>query len=412
MDRHEAMSKLPRKVYLDNHATTPVDPQVLKAMLPFLQGSFGNAASRTHFFGWEAEDAVEKARKQVADIIGADVSEIVWTSGATESINLALRGTAYWLHEKGRRIVTIATEHKAVLHTLETLEQDGYQIVHVPVKKDGSIDLDRLFDAADPKLGTTIISVMFANNEIGTIYPIMEIGKWAKKNGVIFHVDAAQAVGKLEIDVDKMGIDLLSMSAHKLYAPKGVGALYIRSRKPRVKPQALIYGGGHEGGFRSGTLNVPGIVGFGEACRIAKSNMLEEFKEIGALRDKLEREVTAQLECVFVNGKASPRLPGNSNMSFAFVEGESLLMHLNENGIAVSTGSACSSAQLEPSHVLKAIGVPDELVHSSMRFGIGRFNTEEEIDYTIGVVVKSVKKLREMSPLYEMYKKGELAVNY
>jgi len=392
--------KLP--IYMDNHATTPVDPRVLEAMMPFFGERFGNAASRNHAFGWSAEEAVENARGQIARLVGATPKEIIFTSGATESNNLAIKGAAEMYREKGNHIITQVTEHKAVLDTCKRLEKYGYQVTYLPVQKDGQIDLDDLRRAITPK--TILISIMYANNEIGTVQPVAEIGKIAKEKGVLFHVDAAQAVGKVPVDVQKDGIDLLSFSGHKLYGPKGVGALYVRRKNPRVQLSAIMDGGGHERGMRSGTLNVPGIVGLGAACEIAMKEMSEESERLRRLCNRLKERIFAQLDEVFVNGSLTHRLPHNMNISFAYVEGESLLMGIND--VAVSSGSACTSATLEPSYVLKALGVGEDLAHTSIRFGLGRFNTEEEVDYVADRVVETVKRLRELSPLYEMAKEG------
>jgi cysteine desulfurase len=385
-------------IYMDNHATTPMDPRVFEAMRPYFVDLFGNAASRNHSFGWEAEEATEKARKQIADLIGATPKEIVFTSGATESNNLALKGIAEMYAERGNHIITQATEHKAVLDPCKRLERQGVRVTYVPVKQNGLIDLDQLRDAITDK--TILISIMYANNEIGVVQPIQDIGKIAKEKGVLFHSDAAQAVGKIPVTVMSDGIDVLSLSAHKLYGPKGCGALYVRRRNPRVQITAQIDGGGHERGMRSGTLNVPGIVGLGAACEIAKREMAEESTRLSFLRDKLKNKLITELDEVYINGSMEHRLPHNLNISFAYVEGESLLMGIND--VAVSSGSACTSATLEPSYVLKALGAGDDLAHSSIRFGIGRFNTEEEIDYVGNKVVEVAKKLRELSPLYEM----------
>ncbi len=392
--------KLP--IYLDNHATTPMDPRVFETMRPYFVEIFGNAASRNHSFGWLAEEAVEKGRKQVASIIGATNKEIVFTSGATESNNLAIKGVAQMYAEKGNHIITAATEHKAVLDTCKHLEKEGCRVTYLPVKQNGLVDLDQLREAITDK--TILISIMYANNEIGVLQPIAEIGKIAREKGVFFHTDATQAVGKVPVDVNKDNIDLLSISAHKMYGPKGVGALYVRRRNPRVQLTAQMDGGGHERGMRSGTLNVPGIVGLGAACEIAQKEMAEETKRTSYLRDKLKDRLLASLDEVYINGTMESRLPNNLNISFAYVEGESLLMGIND--IAVSSGSACTSATLEPSYVLKALGAGDDLAHSSIRFGIGRFNTEEEVDYVTEKVIDVVKKLRELSPLYEMHKEG------
>jgi cysteine desulfurase len=392
--------KLP--IYLDNHATTAVDPRVFEAMKPYFTEIFGNAASRNHSFGWQGEEAVEKGRKQVASIIGATAKEIVFTSGATESNNLAIKGVAQMYAEKGNHIITAATEHKAVLDTCKHLEKEGARVTYLPVQTNGLVDLDQLRAAITDK--TVLISIMYANNEIGVLQPVAEIGKMAKERGVLFHTDATQAVGKVPVDVIKNNVDLLSISAHKMYGPKGVGALYVRRRNPRVQLTAQMDGGGHERGMRSGTLNVTGIVGLGEACALAQANMAEEGKRMAYLRDKLKDRLLAALDEVYINGTMEHRLPNNLNISFAYVEGESLLMGINE--IAVSSGSACTSATLEPSYVLKALGAGDDLAHSSIRFGIGRFNTEEEVDYVTAKVIDVVKKLRELSPLYEMHKEG------
>ncbi|MFN7921002.1 MAG: IscS subfamily cysteine desulfurase [Bryobacteraceae bacterium] len=392
--------KLP--IYMDNHATTPVDPRVLDAMLPFFRENFGNAASRNHSFGWVAEEAVEKARQQIAKLIGANSKEIVFTSGATESNNLALKGVAEMYAERGNHIITVATEHKCVLDTAKHLEKKGCRITFLPVKQDGLVDLDMLRDAITDK--TILVSVMYANNEIGVIQPIAQIGKMCKERGVLLHTDAAQAAGKIPVNVIADNVDLMSLSAHKVYGPKGVGALYVRRKQPRVQLTAQMDGGGHERGMRSGTLNVPGIVGLGEACAIAQAEMAEEIRRSSFLRDKLKNKLLDALDETFVNGSLDHRLPNNLNISFAYVEGESLLMGIND--VAVSSGSACTSATLEPSYVLKALGAGDDLAHSSIRFGIGRFNTEEEVDYVAEKVISVVRKLRELSPLYEMVKEG------
>jgi cysteine desulfurase len=389
-------------VYLDNHATTPLDPRVLDAMMPYLTDRFGNAASRNHSFGWEAEEAVEKGRKQVAELIGANSKEIVFTSGATESDNLAIKGVAEMYSERGNHIITAATEHKAILDTCKKLEKHGCRVTYLPVKGDGLVDLDMLREAITDK--TILISIMYANNEIGVIQPIAGIGRIARERGVLFHTDAVQAVGKIPVNVDKDHIDLMSISAHKIYGPKGVGALYVRRKNPRVQVTSQMDGGGHERGMRSGTLNVPGIVGLGEACALCGKEMVEEAARLGALRDKLRKAIEAELDEVFVNGSVEHRLPNNLNISFAYVEGESMLMGIKD--IAVSSGSACTSASLEPSYVLKALGVGDDLAHTSIRFGLGRFNTEEEVNYTARRVIETVKRLRELSPLYEMAKEG------
>jgi cysteine desulfurase len=389
-------------IYLDNHATTPMDPRVLDAMLPYFTKYFGNAASRNHEFGWIAEQAVDKARKQIADLIGANSKEIIFTSGATESDNLAIKGIAEMYAEKGNHIITAATEHKAILDTCKKLEKQGFRVTYLPVKGDGLIDLDMLRESITDK--TILVTIMYANNEIGVVQPIAEIGKICRERGVLFHTDAVQAVGKVPVDVNRDNIDLMSMSAHKMYGPKGVGALYVRRKAPRVQLTAQMDGGGHERGMRSGTLNVPGIVGLGEACEICRKDMPEESKRLQYLRDKLRNRLEAGLDEVYLNGSWEHRLPNSLNLSFAYVEGESLLMGIND--VAVSSGSACTSATLEPSYVLKALGLGDDIAHSSIRFGIGRFNTEEEIDYVADKLVTVVTKLRELSPLYEMAKEG------
>ena len=388
-------------IYLDNHATTAVDPRVLDTMLPYFTKSFGNAASKSHSFGWEAEAAVDSARLQVTRLIGASSArEIILTSGATESDNLAIKGVATAYRDKGNHVVTCVAEHKAVLDSCKALEKQGVQITYLPITRDGFVDLAHLESALTDK--TILISIMAANNEIGTVQPLKEIGCLAKERGIIFHSDATQAVGKIPIHVEEMGIDLLSLTAHKMYGPKGVGALYVRSSKPRVKITPLIDGGGHERGMRSGTLNVPGIVGLGKACELSQLEMGTEGERVTALRERLKRSLVDQLEDAYINGDATKRLPGNLNMSFAYVEGESLMMGLKE--VAVSTGSACTSASLEPSYVLKALGLEDALAHASIRFGIGRFNTEAEIDYTAKRVVEEVNRLREISPVYKAQK--------
>ncbi|MCZ2223274.1 MAG: IscS subfamily cysteine desulfurase [Chitinophagales bacterium] len=392
--------KLP--IYLDNNATTPVDPRVLETMLPYFTKHFGNAASRNHPFGWEAEEAVDYAREQVAKLIGCDPKEVIFTSGATESDNLALKGVFEMYASKGNHIITATTEHKAVLDTCKHIEKLGGEVTYLDVKEDGLLDLAQLEAAIKPT--TILIAIMYANNEIGVVQPIKEISAIAKRHGVLFFTDGTQAVGKIPVDVIKDGIDLLAFSAHKMYGPKGVGALYVRRKGPRVKVTAQIDGGGHERGMRSGTLNVPGIVGFGKACELCRLEMEEETKRISALRDKLENALT-QLEESYVNGNRESRLPHVSNISFKYVEGEGLMMGFNKN-IAVSSGSACTSASLEPSYVLKALGLGDDLAHSSLRFGLSRFTTEEEIDYTINAVKETVLKLRDMSPLWEMHKEG------
>jgi len=390
--------KLP--IYMDNHATTRVDPRVLEAMLPYFTEKYGNAASRNHEFGWKAEEAVETARGQIARLIHSSPREIVFTSGATESDNLALKGVAEAYRAKGNHIITQATEHKAVLDTCKRLETSGCEVTYLPVAKDGRIDPGELRRAITPK--TILISIMHANNEIGVLQPIEEIGKIAKEKSVIFHVDAAQSAGRIPIDVEKLGIDLLAISAHKIYGPKGVGALYVRRKNPRVELSPMIDGGGHERGMRSGTLNVPGIVGLGKACELCEKEMTAENERLRALRDNLKDAILSRLDDTSINGTMEQRLPNNLNLSFAGVEGDALLMGIND--VAVSSGSACTSATLEPSYVLRALGVPEDLAHSSIRFGLGRFNTEEEVDYVAGRVVETVKRLRELSPLYEAAK--------
>jgi cysteine desulfurase len=389
-------------IYLDNHATTQMDPRVLDAMLPYFTKYFGNAASRNHEFGWVAEQAVDKARKQIADLIGASAREIIFTSGATESDNLAIKGVAEMYAEKGNHIITAATEHKAVLDTCKKLEKNGYRVSYLPVKGDGLIDLDMFREAITDK--TILVTIMYANNEIGVLQPVAEIGKICREKGVLFHTDGVQAIGKVPVDVNRDHIDLMSITAHKLYGPKGVGALYVRRKNPRVQLTAQMDGGGHERGMRSGTLNVPGIVGLGEACAICQREMPEETKRLQYLRDKLRNKLESELDEVYLNGSWEHRLPHSLNLSFAYVEGESLLMGIND--VAVSSGSACTSATLEPSYVLKALGLGDDIAHSSIRFGIGRFNTEEEIDYVAEKLINVVRKLRELSPLYEMAKEG------
>ncbi|MBS1668838.1 MAG: IscS subfamily cysteine desulfurase [Bacteroidetes bacterium] len=389
-------------IYLDHNATTPCDPRVVEAMLPYFTNQFGNAASRNHPFGWQAEEAVDYAREQVAKLIGADPKEIIFTSGATEADNLAIKGVFDMYASKGNHIITANTEHKAVLDTCKHIEKEGGQVTYLQVKPDGLIDLGELEAAITPK--TVLIAIMYANNEIGVIQPVQEISKIARKHGILFFSDATQAVGKVPVDVNKDGIDLMAFTAHKMYGPKGIGALYVRRKNPRVKVTSQMDGGGHERGMRSGTLNVPGIVGFGKACELCMQEMEADTKRIGALRDKLEASLT-QLEESYVNGSKEHRLPHVSNISFKYVEGEGLMMGFNKD-IAVSSGSACTSASLEPSYVLKALGLGDDLAHSSLRFGLGRFTTEEQIDYTIEQVAKTVNHLREMSPLWEMFKEG------
>ena len=392
--------KLP--IYLDNHATTPLDPRVLEAMMPYLTDRFGNSASRNHQFGWEAEQAVETARDQVAKLIGANPKEVIFTSGATESDNLAIKGVAEIYQDKGNHIITAVTEHKAVLDSCKRLERYGYRITYLPVDHDGLINLDEL--KREIGVTTILVSIMYANNEIGVLQPVAEIGKICQERGVLFHSDAVQAIGKVPVSVLDDGIDLMSITAHKFYGPKGTGALYVRNKNPRVQLAAQLDGGGHERGMRSGTLNVPGIVGLGKACEIAMKEMGDESKRISTFRDKLKKKLEDQLDEVHVNGSLKQRLPGNLNMSFAHVEGESLLMGIND--IAVSTGAACTAASLEPSHVLAALGLGAEIAHSSIRFGIGRFNTETEIDYVADRVIDTIRKLRELSPAYDVARQG------
>jgi cysteine desulfurase len=398
----EAPAGVSLPIYMDNHATSPLDPRVLEAMMPYFTTKFGNAASRNHSFGWEAEQAVETAREQIAKLIGATAKEIIFTSGATESNNLAIKGIAEMYRERGNHIITQVTEHKAVLDTCKRLEKYGYRVTYLPVKADGLIDLDDLKRAIDDK--TILVSIMAANNEIGVLQPIREIGRLCHEKGVIFHTDAVQAVGKVPVNVIADNIDVLSISAHKIYGPKGVGALYVRRRNPRVQIAAQIDGGGHERGMRSGTLNVPGIVGLGKACEIALEEMDSEAAYLRGLRDRLKSKLESELDYVHVNGSMEHRLPGNLNMSFVYVEGESLLMGIND--VAVSSGSACTSATLEPSYVLKALGLGDDVAHSSIRFGLGRFNTQAEVDYVAAKVIDVVKHLRQLSPLYEMVQEG------
>jgi cysteine desulfurase len=394
------MLKLP--IYLDNNATTPMDPRVLQAMTPYFLEDYGNAASRNHPFGWKAEEAVDYAREQVAKLIGADPKEIIFTSGATEGDNLGIKGVFEMYAQKGNHIITATTEHKAVLDTCKHIEKLGGEVTYLQVKPDGLIDLKELEAAIKPT--TILISLMWANNEIGTVLPMREISAIAKKHGVLLFTDGTQAVGKIPVDVNADGIDLMAFTAHKMYGPKGVGALYVRRKNPRVKVTAQMDGGGHERGMRSGTLNVPGIVGFGKACELCMQDMEADTKRISVLRDKLEKGLM-QLEEAYINGSVESRLPHVTNISFKHVEGEGLLMGFNQN-IALSSGSACTSASLEPSYVLKALGLGDDLAHSSLRFGLGRFTNEEQIDYTIKAISDTVLKLREMSPLWEMYKEG------
>ncbi len=390
-------------IYMDNHATTPVDPRVVEAMLPYFTEKFGNAASRSHVFGWTAEEAVNYAREQIARLIGAESEkEIVFTSGATESDNLALKGIADFLKDKGDHIITSVIEHKAVLDSCKRLEKQGYRVTYLKVGTDGRVDPDDVARAITDR--TILVSIMFANNEVGTVNPIEEIGRITRERGVLFHTDAVQGIGKIPFDVQKMNVDLASITAHKMYGPKGVGALYIRRSRPRVRLVAQMDGGGHERGVRSGTLNVPSIVGFGKAADIMRKEGAVENARILRQREDLRRRLMSSLDEVDLNGSLEHRLPGNLNVSFAFVEGEAMMMAIKD--VAVSSGSACTSASLEPSYVLRAMGVGEELAHSSIRFGIGRFNTDEEIEYVADLVIQSVRKLREMSPLYEMHKEG------
>jgi cysteine desulfurase len=389
-------------IYLDYQATTPVDPRVLEAMLPYFTQNFGNAASRSHPFGWEAEAAVEKSREQIARLIGASSKEIVFTSGSTESINLALKGVAEMYAEKGKHVITSQAEHKAVLDTCKHLEKQGYEVTYLAPDKTGRVSTEAVAAALRPD--TIVVALMWANNEVGTLNPIREIGELCHSKGVLFFTDATQAVGKVPVDVEADHVDLLCISAHKIYGPKGVGALYVRRKNPRVRLVAQMDGGGHERGMRSGTLNVPSIVGLGKACEVAREDMVEEAKRTSALRDRLEARITAALDFVHLNGNREHRLPNCLNLSFAFVEGESLIMGISK--IAVSSGSACTSASLEPSHVLRAMAVGDDLAHSSIRFGIGRFTTEAEVDFAGDQLITAVKRLRELSPLYEMAQEG------
>jgi cysteine desulfurase len=391
--------KLP--IYMDYHATTPVDERVLEAMLPYFRENFGNAASRSHAFGWSAEEAVEKGREEVAKLIGAVGKEIVWTSGATESDNLAIKGVADFYKDRGNHIITAVTEHKAILDTCKRLEKQGYVVTYLPVECDGRVNPQAVADAMTDK--TILVSIMLANNEIGTINPVNEIGALVKARGAFFHIDAVQGIGKIPFDVQSSHADLVSISAHKMYGPKGIGALYVR-RKPRVRLTPIIDGGGHERGMRSGTLNVPGIVGFAKAAELCRLEMAEESIRVLALRERLRKGIEARVSNTIINGSLEHRLPGNLNISFAFVEGEAMMMALKD--VAVSSGSACTSASLEPSYVLRALGVAEEMAHTSIRFGLGRFTTEEEVDYVIDLVVDKVKHLREMSPLWEFAQSG------
>ena len=393
--RSDSPSGVTLPIYMDNHATTPMDSRVLTAMLPFFTEKFGNAASRNHSFGWEAEQAVDIAREQVAQLIGATVKEIIFTSGATESDNLAIKGVAEMHRERGGHIITQVTEHKAVLDTCRRMEDSGFRVTYLPVNADGLIDLKSLQQAIDGE--TILVTIMLANNEIGTVQPVREIGKMCRERGILFHTDAVQAIGKIPVDVNAMNIDLLSLTAHKIYGPKGVGALYIRRRSPRIPIAAQMDGGGHERGMRSGTLNVPGIVGLGNACEIARMEMAAEAERLTAMRDTLRNKLESNLSSTRINGTMKHRLPGNLNMSFLDVEGEALLMGIGD--IAVSSGSACTSAAIEPSYVLKALGVSDDVAHSSIRFGLGRFNTMAEVDYVAERVIDVVRNLRELSPV-------------
>lgn len=389
-------------IYMDNNSTTRTDPRVVEAMLPYFTEKYGNAASRNHPFGWEAESAVDDAREHIAAIIGASAKEIIFTSGATESNNLAIKGVAGMYKKKGNHIVTQATEHKAVLDTCKRLERDGYQVTYLPVDKFGQVHPEQVAEALTDK--TVLVSIMAANNEIGTLQPVREIGKLCKSKGVLFHTDAVQAVGKIPLDVEDMGIDLLSLTGHKIYGPKGIGALYVRKKDPRVRLEPQIDGGGHERGMRSGTLAVPLIAGLGKACQLAREEMPQEIERTFRLRERLRTGIMGKLPETYLNGHPTERLPGNANISFAYVEGEGLMMGIK--AVAVSSGSACTSASLEPSYVLRALGVGDELAHSSIRFGLGRFNTEAEVDFVVDLVVNEVSRLREMSPLYEMVQQG------
>ena len=394
------MLKLP--IYMDNNSTTRTDPRVVEAMIPFFTEKYGNSASRNHSYGWDAEEAVDSAREQVASIINASSKEIIFTSGATEANNLAIKGVASMYRKKGNHFISTITEHKAVIDPLKRIERDGCKVTFLSVDKNGMISLEELENSITDE--TVLVSLMAGNNEIGTLHPLKEIGKICKAKGVLFHTDATQAVGKVPVDVDEMGIDLLSLSGHKMYGPKGIGALYVRRKDPRVRLDAMMDGGGHERGMRSGTLPVPMIVGLGMAAEIARKEMSAESQRLLHLRNRLHTGITSKLEDVYLNGHPELRLPGNLNLSFAFVEGEGLMMGIKD--IAVSSGSACTSASLEPSYVLKALGLGDELAHSSIRFGLGRFTTEEEIDFVIQDVVRAVNHLRDMSPLYEMHRQG------
>lgn len=390
-------------IYMDNHATTPLDPRVLETMIPYFTQTFGNAASRTHRFGWDAEAAVDDARDTIAELIGAESGkEIVFTSGATESNNLAIKGVAEYYKSKGNHIITSVIEHKAVLDSCKRLEKEGFEVTYLPVDATGRVDPEQVRAAITDK--TILVSIMLANNEVGSIQPIAEIGEITRERGVILHCDAVQGIGKTEFDVSKMNVDLASITAHKMYGPKGCGALYIRRKKPRVRLSAQMDGGGHERGNRSGTLNVPGIVGFAKAAKIMMKEGAEENARILALRERMHATINASLDEVVLNGHPTLRLPGNLNLSFSFVEGEGLMMAIKD--VAVSSGSACTSASLEPSYVLRAMGLGEELAHSSIRFGLGRFNTVEEVDFVAQLMIDKVKRLREMSPLYEMHQQG------
>jgi cysteine desulfurase len=394
--------KLP--IFMDSQSTTPVDPRVLETMIPYFTEKFGHPASRNHPFGWEAEGGVDVAREQIAKLIGArDPKEIVFTSGGTEAINLALKGVAEMYREKGNHIVTTTIEQRATLDVCKRLERQGVEVTYVPVGRDGLVDVEAVRAALTDK--TILISIMFANNEIGTIQPVAELGKLAKEKGIIFHTDATQAVGKIPVDVEAMGIDLLSATAHMLYGPKGVGALYVRRKNPRVRIAPMVDGGGHERGMRSGTVPVPLVVGFGKAAEISREVMAEESKRLAALRDRLQEQIVSKVDEAYVNGHPERRLPHNLNISFAYVEGESVLMGLNKEA-ALASGSACTSATLEPSYVISALGVDSELAHSSIRFGLHRFSTEEEVDFVARKTVEVILRLREMSPLYELAKEG------
>ncbi len=391
--------KLP--IYMDYHATTPVDPRVLDAMLPYFCDHFGNAASRSHVFGWKAEEAVVQAREELARLIGAVGKEIVWTSGATESDNLAIKGVAEFYKDRGEHIITAVTEHKAVLDTCKRLEKQGYRVTYLPVDRDGRVNPQAVALAMTPR--TILVSIMLANNEIGTVNPVDEIGEVVKARGAFFHIDAVQGVGKIPFDVNRSHADLVSLSAHKMYGPKGIGALYVR-RKPRIRLTPIIDGGGHERGMRSGTLNVPGIVGFGKAAELCRGEMAEEARRVLGLRERLRQGIEARVQNTSVNGSLEHRLPGNLNISFAYVEGEAMMMALKD--VAVSSGSACTSASLEPSYVLRALGVGEEMAHSSIRFGLGRFTTQDEVDYVVALVADKAKRLRDMSPLWELAQSG------